>query len=233
MGGFRKVRVTSGGGYSVQVRPWDLIGRRLEGAQPERRDSVAEMQDVSNHDATDAAAERLKVLLVEDSGPVTERIATLIGELDAIEIVGAVTTERAATEALAHTPVDALVLDLHLRQGDGFGVLRFIRRQALNVAAIVFTSYDIPQYRRGAATRGAGEVLDNSRDKDNRGGALRRVAHMAAPPPPPPPPRTATVARVLQGVRRPPDRRAASLGAASIDRVLPCTNAANQPIWKK
>lgn len=134
------------------------------------------MQELSNDDATDVAAERLKVLLVEDSGPVTERVATLIGDLDAIEIVGAVTTERAATEALARTPVDALVLDLHLKQGDGFGVLRFIRRQALTVAAIVFTSYDIPQYRRAAATLGAAEFLHKSRDYDKLGGALRRLA---------------------------------------------------------
>jgi DNA-binding NarL/FixJ family response regulator len=134
------------------------------------------MQDVSTDDGTEAATERLRVLLVEDSGLVTERIATLIGDLGAIEIVGAVTTERAATEALARTPVDALVLDLHLNQGDGFGVLRFIRRQALDVAAIVFTSYDIPQYRRAAATLGAAEFLHKSRDYDKLGGALRRLA---------------------------------------------------------
>lgn len=134
------------------------------------------MQLLESDGGTDAATDRLKVLLVEDSGPVTERIRTLIGDLDAIEIVGAVTTERGATEALTDTPVDALVLDLHLQQGDGFGVLRFIRRQALDVAAIVFTSYDIPQYRRAAATLGATEFLHKSRDYDKLGGALRRLA---------------------------------------------------------
>jgi DNA-binding NarL/FixJ family response regulator len=142
----------------------------------DRFDSVDEMQDLSNNDSTGAATDRFKVLLVEDSGPVTDRIATLIGELGAVEIVGAVSTERAATEALARTPVDALVLDLHLKQGDGFGVLRFIRRQALNVAAVVFTSYDIPQYRRAAATLGAAEFLHKSRDHDKLGDALRRLA---------------------------------------------------------
>jgi len=134
------------------------------------------MQELANDGGKDVATERLRVLLVEDSGPVTERVRTLIGDLVAIEIVGAVTTERGATEALAATPVDALVLDLHLQQGDGFGVLRFIQRQALNVGAIVFTSYDIPQYRRAAATLGATDFLHKSRDHDKLGGALRRLA---------------------------------------------------------
>jgi CheY-like chemotaxis protein len=52
--------------------------------------------------------------------------------------------------------VDVVLLDLHLRQGTGFGVLRSIPAdQAKKVVVIVLTNYDLAEYRRAAAALGA------------------------------------------------------------------------------
>lgn len=119
----------------------------------------------------------LRVLLVEDSGPLTERITALVAELSGVTLVAAVSTELEAIATLATTPIDALILDLHLREGDGFGVLRYLRARQLALFTIVFTSYDIPQYRRAAASLGAAEYFHKSRDYDKLAPALnRRVA---------------------------------------------------------
>lgn len=126
--------------------------------------------------ATDRGASRFRVLLVEDSAPLAERITELIKPLAGIEFVAAVAGENAALESLRSEIVDAVVLDLNLQQGNGFGVMRAIRQKTLPVAVIVFTSYDIPAYRRAAAALGAAEFLHKARDYDKLPGTLQRLA---------------------------------------------------------
>ena len=118
----------------------------------------------------------LRVLLVEDSVPLAERISALIRTMPGVELVTAVASERAAVEAVANQRVDAVVLDLNLQQGNGFGVLRSLRTRALAVSVIVFTSYDIPAYRRAASALGATEFLHKARDYDKLPAVLGRLA---------------------------------------------------------
>ena len=121
-----------------------------------------------------------RVLLVEDSAAVAERIAGQITTLDGMELVATVTGESAAVDKLTHGGVDAVVLDLTLQQGSGFGVLRSRQRLALPVAVVVYTSYDIPAYRQAAAEFGANEFLNKARDHHKLAHALRRLATAAA-----------------------------------------------------
>ena len=131
----------------------------------------------SADDREAAAGQRpLRVLLVEDSAPVAERIAGQIAAIDGVELIATVASECAAVEKLASGGVDAVVLDLTLQQGSGFGVLRSRQQLALPVAIVVYTSYDIPAYRRAAAVFGASEFLNKARDHDKLEQALKRLA---------------------------------------------------------
>ena len=118
----------------------------------------------------------LRVLLVEDSAPVAERIAGQLAAIEGVELIATVASERAAVEKLTTGGVDAVVLDLTLQQGSGFGVLRARQQLALPVAVVVYTSYDIPAYRRAAAVFGASEFLNKARDHHKLAEALRRLA---------------------------------------------------------
>lgn len=122
----------------------------------------------------------LRVLLVEDSAAVAERIAGQIGALDGVELVATVDSESAAVDSLRQGGVDAVVLDLTLKQGSGFGVLRSRQELALPVAIVVYTSYDIPAYRRAAAALGASEFLNKARDPDKLPVVLKSLATAAA-----------------------------------------------------
>ena len=121
----------------------------------------------------------LRVLLVEDSAPVAERIAGQIAALDGIELVATVASEGAAIDELTRGGVDAVVLDLTLKQGSGFGVLRSTQQLSLPVAVVVYTSYDIPAYRRAAAVFGASDFLNKARDHDKLALVLIRMATAA------------------------------------------------------
>jgi len=107
----------------------------------------------------------LRVLLVEDSPLIRERLAESIADPGLIEIVGQADSEQAAIGMLAAAPWDAMVLDLQLRHGTGLGVLRaLISRRPANVKVIVLTNYAFPQYRAKSMALGADYFFDKARE---------------------------------------------------------------------
>jgi DNA-binding NarL/FixJ family response regulator len=75
-----------------------------------------------------------------------------------------VDTERRAVAALERQPIDIVVLDLHLKEGTGFGVLRAIAGMQVKPRVIVLTNYDLPEYKQAALSLGATLYLDKARD---------------------------------------------------------------------
>ena len=107
----------------------------------------------------------VRVLLVEDSAVIAGRITELIDRLPHVDLIGTVDTEADALQQVASATPDVLILDLHLRDGSGFGVLRSLRRaHASPPKVVVLTSFDLPQYRREAETLGVDAFLNKSRD---------------------------------------------------------------------
>ena len=107
----------------------------------------------------------MRVLLVEDSGVLAGRISELIRRLPRVDLIGTVDTEADAVERIANAAPDVLILDLRLRDGSGFGVLRSLdRSSARRPKVIVLTGFDLPQYRREAETLGVDAFLNKSRD---------------------------------------------------------------------
>jgi DNA-binding NarL/FixJ family response regulator len=123
------------------------------------------------------ATGRLSVLLVEDSPLLAERLREALTALAAVGEIRTVDREAAAIEAVGGA--DVVVLDLHLKQGTGFGVLRALRqRSEPQPVVIVFTNHDVPGYRSRAASLGAQHFLDKSRDFDRLGELLVEL-HLA------------------------------------------------------
>ncbi len=113
------------------------------------------------------ATERsLSVLLVEDSAVLAERLSELVVATQGVELAGVADSETSALIALGQRAVDVILLDLHLRQGTGFGVLRQLNKQQKRPVAIVLTNYDLAEYRRAASAMGAEYFLDKARDMD-------------------------------------------------------------------
>ena len=111
-----------------------------------------------------APGRRLRVLLVEDSPLLVERISELVSDLPCIDLVGTAGSEAAAVARLQDGDVDAVILDLQLHTGSGFGVLRALSQRELAPAVIVFTNFAIGAYRETALALGARHFLDKSRD---------------------------------------------------------------------
>jgi two-component system, OmpR family, response regulator len=108
----------------------------------------------------------LRVLLVEDSSLIAGRLAELIGSMPDVDLIETVATEEEAISHVAADRPDALILDLHLRSGSGFGVLRALARGAAGrqPKVVILTNFSLPEYRREAELYGVAAFLDKSRD---------------------------------------------------------------------
>lgn len=118
-------------------------------------------------------AHALRVLLVEDSKVLTERLTEAIRQIPEVELIGTADTESAALAAVKRDSVDVIILDLHLKQGTGFGVMRALAASQPRPRIVVLTNYDLPEYKNAAIALGATHFLDKARDY----GRLPEVLH--------------------------------------------------------
>jgi DNA-binding NarL/FixJ family response regulator len=119
----------------------------------------------------------LRVVLVEDSSVLRDRLTESLNTPGHVEIVAFADTEASALAALTSQDWDAVVLDLQLREGNGLGVLRGLKREgAATGTIIVLTNYAFPQYRAKSEQLGAHYFLDKSRDYRKLRDILYRLA---------------------------------------------------------
>jgi DNA-binding NarL/FixJ family response regulator len=121
----------------------------------------------------------LKVFLVEDSMVLRERLTESLTTISGVEVVGSSDTEQTAIDGLRSQKCDAVVLDLQLKQGNGFNVLKAIRQSETaqhRTVVIVLTNYAFSLYRHRCLQAGADFFLDKARDYERLPQVLNAVA---------------------------------------------------------
>jgi two-component system, OmpR family, response regulator len=118
----------------------------------------------------------LRVLLVEDSDLLVQRISELVADLPNVELAGTAASECDAIAALQRGEIDVVILDLQLQVGSGFGVLRTMNRWASRPSVIIFTNFAIGAYRDTALALGAEHFLDKSREYDRLPAVLQQLS---------------------------------------------------------
>ena len=121
----------------------------------------------------------LKVLLVEDSAVLQERLRELLDHVPGIDLIAVVDSERAAVTILRSIRIDVVLLDLHLKQGTGFGVLRATADLPKRAVTVVLTNFALPQYQREASALGVRYFLDKAREFERIPEVLRELADAA------------------------------------------------------
>jgi CheY-like chemotaxis protein len=102
------------------------------------------------------------ILLVEDSALTAELLCELIRTHHPEASCTVVATEADALVKIEDTPFDAAVLDVRLKEGSGFGVLRRLVSLTPKPFIVVLTNYALPKYRSFAMLVGADYFLDKT-----------------------------------------------------------------------
>lgn len=106
----------------------------------------------------------MKVLLVEDSKEIETQLRNILDAIPGTEVIDVFTTERQASDWLALHPQDwdLVVIDLFLREGHGFNVLRQCRRHKPHQKAVVLSNYSRDPAADYALQAGADAFFDKS-----------------------------------------------------------------------
>jgi DNA-binding NarL/FixJ family response regulator len=86
-------------------------------------------------------ASRIRVLCVDDHPLLREGIASVLEELEDIELVGSVDNGSRAIEAFAHLQPDVTLMDLRMPDMDGLTAMATIRQHTPDAKVIVLTTY--------------------------------------------------------------------------------------------
>ena len=113
-----------------------------------------------------------RVLVVEDSPLIRERLIDLIQSFPGARVTAEADAENAALAALHEQTFDAAVVDLQLRQGSGFGVLRALRQLSPQPLTIVLTNSSMRAVRDRCLALGAHYFFDKSNEFDRVAEAL-------------------------------------------------------------
>ena len=111
----------------------------------------------------------LRVYLVEDSPHVRDLLLDFLHIPGEVEIVGFADTEDESVAAIIARPVDAVIVDLKLREGSGMAVIEKLRKASLaqQPKIIVFTNHPFPEIKKRAMKLGADYFFDKSADYDS------------------------------------------------------------------
>ncbi len=118
----------------------------------------------------------LQVLVVEDSALVCDRIAEIVGSVPGVEVSGRAGSEADALSVLDRGGIDIVILDLQLRSGTGFGVLRRLQNRSDRPVVVVFTNFAVPTYQERARMLGAEYFLDKVLDLEKLPRVLASLA---------------------------------------------------------
>ena len=118
----------------------------------------------------------MKVFIVEDSDLLRSRLETMLEAIPGARAVGHASGANDAIQAILAQRPDAVVLDIHLEQGNGFDVLQALQKAPFATAVFVLTNYPNDAYRRKAQSLGARGFFDKSGQLDALRAALAAAA---------------------------------------------------------
>jgi DNA-binding NarL/FixJ family response regulator len=122
-----------------------------ESAQQQERPRRSREAQTANHESHWP----IRVVLVDDTQFVRERLAELLSALEGVQVVGQASDVAGALQLIQDLQPDVLVLDIELPGQSGMDLLAAIPKDTKRPLIIVLTDYDYPVLRHGCAKLGA------------------------------------------------------------------------------
>ena len=108
----------------------------------------------------------MKVLIVDDSAIVRERLKTMLSEIVEPENISQAKDPFEAIRSFHKLNPEVVILDIRMPGGSGIDVLQEIKKETTPPLVIVLTNYPYPQYRKKCMDAGADFFFDKSSEFD-------------------------------------------------------------------
>ena len=146
---------------------WSSRARRAGGATPGSAPASPRRagSDTGTHPALRALAQtELTIYIVEDSAAVKERLIESVEDIPHARVVGSADGVNDALEGMRALQPRVLILDIQLRGGSGFRLLKLMRAAGMTrpETIIVVTNYPSDDYRTASRECGADHFFDKA-----------------------------------------------------------------------
>jgi DNA-binding NarL/FixJ family response regulator len=124
------------------------------------------------------AFKTLRVVMVEDSLPIVERIKGMIESVSGTILIGTCDNATAALDLIVAGKPDVAILDIHLKNADGKNgiyLLSQVRKLFPTLKIIMLTNLSDLRYRLLCTEYGADYFFDKSNDFDKIPETLRHI----------------------------------------------------------
>lgn len=117
--------------------------------------------------------ETIRTLVVDDHEIAREGLRWMLGADAAIQVVGEAETAIEAMRAIARSPPDVVLLDIHLPDRSGLEVLRDMQERFPDLPVVILSMFDDPEYVEEAVRAGAAGYLVKNASRDEMVRAVR------------------------------------------------------------
>ncbi len=128
---------------------------------------------------------RIKVVTVDDSPIITQRIKSILSEMDNIEFLGSASNAVSAMSLIQRQTPNVVILDINLdennSQFNGIDLLIALRNRYPQMKIIMLTNLSAPQYRMRCIAFGANYFFDKSNDFYKLPEVLNEIATATSP----------------------------------------------------
>ena len=126
-------------------------------------------------DPTTAAADRIRVLLVDDHPVMRQGMAAIINEEPDLTVCGQAEGVRSAIAVASQTRPHVALIDLSIKDGDGLELIREMRNRFPEVRTLVLSMYEETVYAERALRAGAGGYVMKAEAATTVMAAIRTV----------------------------------------------------------
>jgi DNA-binding NarL/FixJ family response regulator len=127
------------------------------------------------HPFSAAAADKRKVLIVDDHPIVRQGLRLMIDEEPDLRVIGEAQSEREARVAIRELEPDVVIVDISLAQGDGLELVRDVHAHHPGLPMLVLSMHDELIYAERLLAAGASGYIMKHAASDQLLVALRRV----------------------------------------------------------
>jgi DNA-binding NarL/FixJ family response regulator len=118
----------------------------------------------------------MKVLIVDDSAKILRSLSRALSGMADVEVVGKAQDVAQALQLTDELRPDVVVLDIGLREGSGFDVLRHIRQTGRSTKVILTANNPSKQHLQRGEREGADYVFDKSSEFDKVVQVVEKIA---------------------------------------------------------
>jgi DNA-binding NarL/FixJ family response regulator len=122
----------------------------------------------------------MRVLIVDDSEALVQRLASSLASVTGFEIVGYAKNVAGALEGIRKVKPDVVILEIRMGGGSGFDVLQALQEDPFQPIVIVLSNYSSRQYRKKCLQLGARFFFDKSAEFEKVAELLRTLPRSGA-----------------------------------------------------